>query len=57
MQANKRVILTRNESLSITCNTTNVNAEIVLKWLPPPGSVRPSSLPLPCAVLLVEDSS
>ncbi|XP_077964962.1 mast/stem cell growth factor receptor kita isoform X2 [Gasterosteus aculeatus] len=38
MQANKRVILTRNESLSITCNTTNVNAEIVLKWLPPPGS-------------------
>ncbi|KAM8873658.1 mast/stem cell growth factor receptor kita isoform 2-T2 [Spinachia spinachia] len=38
MQANERVILTRNESLSITCNTSNVNAEIQLKWIPPPSS-------------------
>ncbi|XP_068581473.1 mast/stem cell growth factor receptor kita isoform X2 [Cebidichthys violaceus] len=38
MQATKRVILTRNENLSLTCNTTNVNAEIQLKWVPPPGS-------------------
>ncbi|KAM6938048.1 mast/stem cell growth factor receptor kita [Lycodopsis pacificus] len=38
MQATKRVILTRDESLSLTCNTTNVNAEIQLKWVPPPGS-------------------
>lgn len=38
MQATKRVILTRDESLSLTCNTTNVNGEITLKWVTPPGS-------------------
>ncbi|XP_053177767.1 mast/stem cell growth factor receptor kita [Scomber japonicus] len=38
MQAPKRVILTRDESLLLTCNTTNVNGEIKLKWVPPPGS-------------------
>ncbi|TNN37554.1 Mast/stem cell growth factor receptor Kit [Liparis tanakae] len=38
MQATRRVILTRDESLSLTCNTTNVNAEIKLKWVTPPGS-------------------
>ncbi|XP_037326310.2 mast/stem cell growth factor receptor kita isoform X2 [Pungitius pungitius] len=38
MQANKRVILILNESLSITCNTTNANAQIKLKWVPPAGS-------------------
>ncbi|XP_070688060.1 mast/stem cell growth factor receptor kita isoform X2 [Pempheris klunzingeri] len=38
MQTLKRVILTRNESLSLTCNTTNVNGEIKLKWVTPPGS-------------------
>ncbi|XP_044054971.1 mast/stem cell growth factor receptor kita isoform X2 [Siniperca chuatsi] len=38
MQAPKRVILTRDESLSLTCNTTNVNGEIQLKWVTPPGS-------------------
>ncbi|XP_020499429.2 mast/stem cell growth factor receptor kita isoform X2 [Labrus bergylta] len=36
--APKRVILTRGESLSLTCNTTNVNGEIKLKWDIPPGS-------------------
>lgn len=38
MQAPKRVILIRNESLTLTCNTTNVNGEIKLKWVTPPGS-------------------
>ncbi|XP_041861674.1 mast/stem cell growth factor receptor kita isoform X2 [Melanotaenia boesemani] len=38
MQQSRRLILTRNESLSLTCNTTNVNAEISLKWVTPPGS-------------------
>ncbi|XP_068599846.1 mast/stem cell growth factor receptor kita [Brachionichthys hirsutus] len=38
MQAPKRVILIRNESLSLTCNTTNVNGDIKLKWVTPPGS-------------------
>lgn len=41
MQAPKRVILVGGESLSLTCNTTNVNGEIVLKWVPPPGSQPP----------------
>lgn len=44
MQATKRVILTQEESLSLTCNTTNVNGEIKLKWVTPPGSVRPFCL-------------
>lgn len=38
MQATKRVILTQEESLSLTCNTTNVNGDIKLKWVTPPGS-------------------
>ncbi|KAK2835865.1 hypothetical protein Q5P01_016349 [Channa striata] len=38
MQVPKRVILTRNEKLSLTCNTTNVNAELRLQWVTPPGS-------------------
>ncbi|CAJ1059987.1 mast/stem cell growth factor receptor Kit isoform X2 [Xyrichtys novacula] len=38
MLAPKRVILTRGESLSLTCNTSNVNGEIKLKWETPPGS-------------------
>ncbi|XP_023248956.1 mast/stem cell growth factor receptor Kit isoform X1 [Seriola lalandi dorsalis] len=38
MQAPKRVVLTRNESLSLTCNTTNVNGDIKLQWVTPPGS-------------------
>lgn len=41
MQIPKRVILTRDESLLLTCNTTNVNGEIKLNWVTPPGSVRP----------------
>lgn len=40
MQASTRVILIRNESLTLTCNTTNVNGEIKLKWVKPLGSVR-----------------
>uniref|UniRef100_A0A4W6CI82 Mast/stem cell growth factor receptor n=1 Tax=Lates calcarifer TaxID=8187 RepID=A0A4W6CI82_LATCA len=43
MQAPKRVILTLNESLSLTCNTTNVNGDIKVQWVKPPGSVRPFS--------------
>nr|XP_020459033.1 mast/stem cell growth factor receptor Kit-like isoform X2 [Monopterus albus] len=38
MQAPKRVILTWGESLSLTCNTTNVNGEIKLQWATPPSS-------------------
>ncbi|GLD65525.1 mast/stem cell growth factor receptor Kit isoform X1 [Lates japonicus] len=38
MQAPKRVILTLSESLSLTCNTTNVNGDIKLQWVTPPGS-------------------
>lgn len=49
MQAPKRVILIRNESLTLACNTTNVNGEIKLKWVKPLGSVRPLSF-LHCAV-------
>ncbi len=40
MQAPKRVILVQGESLTLTCNTTNVNGEIMLQWVTPPGSVR-----------------
>lgn len=38
MQAPKRVILIRHENLSLTCNTSNINGEIQLKWVTPPGS-------------------
>ncbi|KAG7514479.1 mast/stem cell growth factor receptor Kit isoform X1 [Solea senegalensis] len=38
MQAPKRMILTQDESLTLTCNTTNVNGEIKLQWVTPPGS-------------------
>nr|XP_057928731.1 mast/stem cell growth factor receptor kita isoform X1 [Doryrhamphus excisus] len=38
MQVPERVILTLQESLVLTCNTTNVNGEIKLKWVTPPGS-------------------
>ncbi|XP_049443148.1 mast/stem cell growth factor receptor kita isoform X2 [Epinephelus fuscoguttatus] len=38
MQATGRVILTWKDSLSLTCNTTNVNGEITLNWVTPPGS-------------------
>ncbi|XP_042339159.1 mast/stem cell growth factor receptor kita isoform X2 [Plectropomus leopardus] len=38
MQGTNRVILTLGESLSLTCNTTNVNGEIKLEWVTPPGS-------------------
>ncbi|KAF6733109.1 Mast/stem cell growth factor receptor Kit [Oryzias melastigma] len=33
-----QVIRTRNQTLSLTCNTTNVNGEIALNWTVPPGS-------------------
>lgn len=55
MQAPKRVIVTQDESLSLTCNTSNVNGEIHLKWVTPPSSVRPFSLLF--AVLLVAEST
>ncbi|XP_061744879.1 mast/stem cell growth factor receptor kita isoform X2 [Nerophis ophidion] len=38
MQAPERVILKLHESLVLTCNTTNVNGEIKLKWVAPLGS-------------------
>ncbi|XP_040896821.1 mast/stem cell growth factor receptor kita isoform X2 [Toxotes jaculatrix] len=38
MQAPKRVILILNEGLSLTCNTSNVNGEITIEWVTPPGS-------------------
>lgn len=41
MKQPSRVILVRNQSLFLSCNTTNVNGEITLKWVIPPGSVRP----------------
>lgn len=44
MQAPKRVILIRNESLYLICNTTNVNGNIKIKWVTPLGSVRPFCL-------------
>uniref|UniRef100_A0A8C6UF34 Mast/stem cell growth factor receptor n=1 Tax=Neogobius melanostomus TaxID=47308 RepID=A0A8C6UF34_9GOBI len=36
--APKRVILIRGENLSLSCNTSNVDSDIQLKWLTPPGS-------------------
>lgn len=44
LQAPKRVILIRNESLYLTCNTSNVNGNIKLNWVTPLGSVRPFCL-------------
>ncbi|PWA14487.1 hypothetical protein CCH79_00011186, partial [Gambusia affinis] len=38
MQHPRRIILTRNENLLITCNATNVNGEFTVKWVAPPGS-------------------
>ncbi|XP_051930028.1 mast/stem cell growth factor receptor kita isoform X2 [Hippocampus zosterae] len=38
MQAPERVILTLNETVALTCNTTNVNGDIKLKWVAPPSS-------------------
>lgn len=41
MQHPRRIILTRNENLSITCNSTNVNGDLQLEWQAPPGSQPP----------------
>lgn len=38
LQAPKRVVLICGENLSLTCNTSNVNGDIQLKWVTPPGS-------------------
>ncbi|XP_005814252.1 mast/stem cell growth factor receptor Kit isoform X2 [Xiphophorus maculatus] len=38
MQHPRRIILTRNENLFITCNATNVNGEFTVNWVAPPGS-------------------
>ncbi|XP_029356114.1 mast/stem cell growth factor receptor kita isoform X2 [Echeneis naucrates] len=38
MQTPERMILIQNESLYLTCNTTNVNGDIKLQWVTPPGS-------------------
>ncbi|XP_038136631.1 mast/stem cell growth factor receptor kita isoform X2 [Cyprinodon tularosa] len=41
VQHPRRIILTRNQSLSITCNATNVNGDLKVKWTAPPGSQQP----------------
>ncbi|XP_029939132.1 mast/stem cell growth factor receptor kita isoform X1 [Salarias fasciatus] len=38
MQQSGRIILVRDESLILTCNTSNVNGNITLDWITPPGS-------------------
>ncbi|KAK5618270.1 hypothetical protein CRENBAI_020220 [Crenichthys baileyi] len=38
MHSPRRIILIRNQSLSITCNATNVNGDLTVKWVAPPGS-------------------
>ncbi|XP_020348353.1 mast/stem cell growth factor receptor Kit isoform X1 [Oncorhynchus kisutch] len=38
MREPKRVILTRGQTLTLTCSTTNVNGDIKLKWAAPPGT-------------------
>ncbi|CAB1332083.1 unnamed protein product, partial [Coregonus sp. 'balchen'] len=38
MQEPKRVVLTRGQTLTLTCSTTNVNGDIKLKWAAPPGT-------------------
>uniref|UniRef100_A0A8C6M5M8 Mast/stem cell growth factor receptor Kit n=1 Tax=Nothobranchius furzeri TaxID=105023 RepID=A0A8C6M5M8_NOTFU len=43
MKQSSRVVLTRNQSLLLTCNTTNVNKNINVKWETPPGSVDGAS--------------
>uniref|UniRef100_A0A8C5E241 receptor protein-tyrosine kinase n=1 Tax=Gouania willdenowi TaxID=441366 RepID=A0A8C5E241_GOUWI len=43
MEQSGRMILIRDESLSLSCNTTNVNGLISLKWVTPPGSVDSAS--------------
>ncbi|XP_076008964.1 mast/stem cell growth factor receptor kita isoform X2 [Genypterus blacodes] len=41
MHVPRRLILTRDQSLTLTCNTTNVNGDIKLNWVAPPGSQPP----------------
>uniref|UniRef100_A0A665U5J4 receptor protein-tyrosine kinase n=1 Tax=Echeneis naucrates TaxID=173247 RepID=A0A665U5J4_ECHNA len=50
MQTPERMILIQNESLYLTCNTTNVNGDIKLQWVTPPGSVR-TLVPFICCIL------
>ncbi|KAM3875688.1 mast/stem cell growth factor receptor kita [Diretmus argenteus] len=38
MQVSKRVLLTQGQKLSLSCSTSNVNGDIKLKWVSPPGS-------------------
>ncbi|CAN9500996.1 unnamed protein product [Ophioblennius macclurei] len=38
MQQSGRIVLVRDESLVLTCNTSNVNGNISLDWIAPPGS-------------------
>uniref|UniRef100_A0A669DD32 receptor protein-tyrosine kinase n=1 Tax=Oreochromis niloticus TaxID=8128 RepID=A0A669DD32_ORENI len=48
LQPSTRVILTRGERFSLTCNTSNANREISITWVTPPGSVRTFCLCLCC---------
>ncbi|XP_061593974.1 mast/stem cell growth factor receptor kita isoform X2 [Cololabis saira] len=41
MQQSSRMILIRNQSLTLICNTSNVNGDISVKWVTPPGSQPP----------------
>ncbi|CAG5862335.1 unnamed protein product [Menidia menidia] len=41
MQQPGKLILTRGQSLTLTCNTSNVNGDIGLEWVTPPGSQPP----------------
>uniref|UniRef100_A0AAY5KGJ6 receptor protein-tyrosine kinase n=1 Tax=Esox lucius TaxID=8010 RepID=A0AAY5KGJ6_ESOLU len=39
MRGPKSLVLTRGQTLTLTCSTTNVNGDIKLKWTSPPGTV------------------
>ncbi|XP_033847919.1 mast/stem cell growth factor receptor kita [Periophthalmus magnuspinnatus] len=62
MHAPKRIILIRGENLSLSCNTSNVDSDIQLKWLTPPGSqpgevsskssIEPEPIEYVCSVTL-----
>uniref|UniRef100_A0A6Q2ZL27 receptor protein-tyrosine kinase n=1 Tax=Esox lucius TaxID=8010 RepID=A0A6Q2ZL27_ESOLU len=38
MRGPKSLVLTRGQTLTLTCSTTNVNGDIKLKWTSPPGT-------------------
>ncbi|XP_008405694.1 mast/stem cell growth factor receptor kita isoform X2 [Poecilia reticulata] len=50
MQHPRRIILTRNENLLITCNATNVNGKFSVNWVAPPGS-QPAKVDVDARIL------